>query len=427
MAKNVIVVGVQWGDEGKGKIVDLLTPSVKGVVRFQGGHNAGHTLVVNGQKIVLHLIPSGIMHENVTNYIGNGVVLSPNALMEEIQKLEIQGIPVRKRLLISEACTLLLPYHMALDEAHEKMLAKNAIGTTRRGIGPAYTDKAARTSLRALDLRHPKIFAEKLAQILDYHNFILREYYKAEEVSLNKILEQIKPAAEIICPLLTDVAADLHKKYIDKENLLFEGAQGTFLDIDHGTYPFVTSSNTIAGAAASGAGFGPLYFDEVLGIFKAYTTRVGSGAFPTELHDEVGELIANKGNEYGSTTGRRRRCGWLDIPLLKRAKQLNSLSALAITKLDVLDGMENVKMAVGYNYENKVLDVPPVDLEVFKNCKPIYEEFSGWTSVKGVTSFAKLPEAAVKYLRRIEELVGVPITIVSTGPDRNEVILNTNI
>lgn len=407
MAKNIIVLGMQWGDEGKGKIVDLLTEKVSGVVRFQGGHNAGHTIVVNGKKTVLHLIPSGILRPEVQCFIGNGVVLSPLAFMKEITELENRGIVVNNRLFISKACTLLLPYHEALDKAREQFLGKSAIGTTGRGIGPAYEDKVARRGLRAEDLLYPQQLAAKIHEICTYHNFILSHYYQAEKVDENKILNELMSCSKRITPMLADVSEILTQYRKQEKNLLFEGAQGAFLDIDMGTYPFVTSSNTTAGAAATGSGFGPLYFDEVLGILKAYTTRVGAGPFPTELHDGVGKLIAERGNEFGATTGRPRRCGWFDAVAMRRSLEINSISALGIMKLDVLDGLETVRICVDY-----------------KNSQPIYEDLPGWKeSTFGVRNVDLLPLNAKKYLRRIEELLELPISIISTGPGREETII----
>ena len=405
--KNIVVLGTQWGDEGKGKIVDLLTSHVDGVVRFQGGHNAGHTLVIDGKKTVLHLIPSGILHENVTCFVGNGVVLSLDALMTEIETLEEQGVPVTDRLRISKACSLLLPYHEALDKAREAAKGKDASGTTGRGIGPAYEDKIARRGIRVGDLLDTGIFMRKLEENTEYHNYMLEHYYGVEPVSFKKIVDDITAVIAKVKPLLTDVTTDLADYRSQNKKLLFEGAQGSFLDIDHGTYPFVTSSNTTAGAAATGSGFGPLYFDYVLGITKAYTTRVGSGPFPTELHDEIGQWLAERGNEFGSTTGRPRRCGWFDAVAMQRAVQINSLSGLCITKLDVLDGLETISICTSYD-----------------NDKPVYEDMPGWAdSTFGVKDFDKLPANAKKYLKRIEKLTGVPIDIISTGPDRDETIV----
>lgn len=424
MSKNLVILGAQWGDEGKGKLVDLLTDRVKAVVRFQGGHNAGHTIVVNGKKTILHLLPSGVLHPNVVNYIGSGVVLSPEALLDEIKGLKEQGIDVRGRLYISESCSLLLPYHVILDQAREQKLGDNAIGTTRRGIGPAYVDKVARLGLRASDLTDPESFIDKFTEIFGYHNFVLQNYYGAPSLDFKQMLDEVLSMAEVICPLLTDVAVRLLEHDKAGENILFEGAQGTFLDLDHGTYPFVTSSNTVAGGASVGSGFGPLYLDYVLGVAKAYVTRVGAGPFPTELNDSNGRRLAERGNEFGATTGRPRRCGWLDIPLLRRSVLLNSITTLGITKLDVLDGMEKIKICVGYNLDGKNVSLSPITLREFMACQPVYEELPGWEeSTFGIRSFDELPPAAKNYLKRIEELLELSITIIATGPERDDVIV----
>lgn len=423
MGKHVVVIGSQWGDEGKGKVVDLLTDRVKAVVRFQGGHNAGHTLVIDGKKTVLHLIPSGILREGVKCYIGNGVVLSPSALLQEIAMLESKGVPARERLTISPACPLILPYHVQLDHAREAARGKAAIGTTGRGIGPAYEDKVSRRGLRVEDLFYRERFAAKLGEVLDFHNFVLKNYYKTEGVDFQKVLDETLGYAEIIRPMVGDVARALHELYQAQENVLYEGAQGTLLDIDHGTYPFVTSSNTTAGGAATGTGIGPRRFDYVLGITKAYTTRVGSGPFPTELFDAMGEHLAKRGHEFGSTTGRPRRCGWFDAVVLRRAVEVNSLSGLCITKLDVLDGLESIRIGVGYRSGGVELDDLPIGAEALATCEPIYEEMPGWkTSTVGIQDYDALPANARAYLKRIEYLVGVGIDIISTGPDRAETI-----
>ena len=425
MAKNVVILGAQWGDEGKGKLVDLLTDRVKAVVRFQGGHNAGHTVVVNGKKTILHLLPSGILHDGVVNYIASGVVLSPEALITEINGLKEQGIDVAKRLYISDACNLLLPYHGAIDKARELALGDNAIGTTRRGIGPAYVDKAARTGLRAGDLIQIESFIDKFTAIFEYHNFILQNYYYGvPALDFKQMLDEVLSSAEVIRPLLIDVPVKLNEHYKNGDNVLFEGAQGTFLDIDHGTYPFVTSSNTVAGAASVGSGFGPLYLDYVLGVTKVYATRVGSGPFPTELKDDVGARLAERGNEFGATTGRPRRCGWLDIALLRRSVLLNSITALGITKLDVLDGMEKIKICVGYKLNEKNITISPSTLRDLKACEPIYEELPGWTeSTFGAKSFDELPKAAKDYIKRIEELLQIRVALVATGQERDDIII----
>lgn len=427
MAKNVVIVGTQWGDEGKGKIIDLLTQHAKAVVRFQGGHNAGHTVVVNDKKTVLHLLPSGILHEDVINYIGNGVILSPSALVSEIKALEEQGVPVRERLQVSDACGLLMPYHAIIDQAQETALGDTAIGTTRRGIGPAYVDKIARIGLRAGDLRNTENFINKFTSVFKYHNFILQNYYAAPSLDFKKILDEVLANAEIICPLLTDVPAKLLWHYQNGDNLLFEGAQGTFLDIDHGTYPFVTSSNTTAGAVSIGSGFGPLYLNYVLGICKAYTTRVGAGPFPTELKDDIGARLAERGNEFGATTGRPRRCGWLDIALLRRSVLLNSITALGVTKLDVLDGLEKIKICIGYRLHGKDIDLSPGNTDDFKACVPIYEELPGWKqSTFGIKSIDNLPKEARNYLSRIEGLLQVKIALIATGQERTDTIIVEN-
>jgi len=423
MTKTLIIVGCQWGDEGKGKIVDLLTPQVKAVVRFQGGHNAGHTLVIQGKKTILRLIPSGILHAGVECLIGNGVVISPEALLKEMNELEEKGIPASQRLRISASCPLILASHIALDEARESD-AKNAIGTTKRGIGPAYEDKVARRGLRMSDFFNPKQFAEKLKTLLDYHNFLLQHYYKVPTIDYDQTLAALLEMAKKLTPLITDIPALLAKYQQEKKPLLFEGAQGTFLDIDQGTYPFVTSSNTISGAAATGSGLGIRYFDAVLGISKAYSTRVGNGVFPTELLDEDGQTLRDRGHEYGSVTKRPRRCGWLDSVLLRRAVQLNSISSLCLTKLDVLDEMETIKICTAYQLDDKPINDLPLNPEDLARCVPLYEEHPGWkTSTTPIKELSKLPTNAQNYIRRIEELTGVPITIISTGPDREETIL----
>ncbi|MCC7486115.1 MAG: adenylosuccinate synthase [Burkholderiales bacterium] len=424
MAINVVVVGAQWGDEGKGKIVDWLTDRADGVVRFQGGHNAGHTLVIGGSKTVLHLIPSGILRAGVACYIGNGVVLSPRALTEEVGALEAAGVEVRSRLHISEACPLILPHHAAIDLAREAARGDSKLGTTGRGIGPAYEDKAARRALRLQDLFHPERFARKLREVLDYHNFVLAGFFHAAPVDYGRTLEETMQLAELIKPLVADVPRLLHEAHRAGSNLLFEGAQGTLLDIDHGTYPYVTSSNCVAGAAAAGAGVGPQMLHYVLGVTKAYTTRVGSGPFPTELDDDVGRQLASRGNEFGATTGRPRRVGWFDAAALKRSIQLNGVSGLGVTKLDVMDGMELVRICVGYRLKGRTSDMLPVGAEELQGCEPVYEEVPGWKeSTVGVTRESGLPAAARAYLARIEEVCAVPIDVISTGPDRDHTIV----
>ena len=424
MGKNIVVIGSQWGDEGKGKIVDLLTERVEAVARFQGGHNAGHTVVIDGEKTILHLIPSGILHDGVQCLIGNGVVLSPEALLEEIEMLEQNDVPARDRLSISEACTLILPYHIVLDQAREKARGKAAIGTTGRGIGPAYEDKVARRALRVSDLLHRERFAAKLGEVLDFHNFVLQNYYKTEQVNFQQVLDESMAMAETIAPMVTDVSELLYKIQKQGGDIMFEGAQGTLLDIDHGTYPFVTSSNTTAGGAATGTGVGPRNFDYVLGITKAYTTRVGSGPFPTELFDEMGEHLAKRGHEFGATTGRARRCGWFDAVALRRSIQINSISGMCITKLDVLDGLESIRVCTGYEINGKEQTTPPAGAEAFAECKPVYEELPGWhESTVGIKSYDDLPTNAQSYLKYLEEVTETAIDLVSTGPDREETII----
>jgi len=424
MGKNVVVIGTQWGDEGKGKIVDWLTESATGVVRFQGGHNAGHTLVIGGKKTVLRLIPSGVLHPQVAIYVGNGVVLSPSALMQEIGELEAAGVDVRSRLKISPACPLVLPIHVALDQAREAAMGETKIGTTGRGIGPAYEDKIARRALRVQDLLDPAQFAAKLEALLDLHNFMLVNYYKRDAVPFAKTRDDTLAYAAKIAPMVADVAGLLQQARARGESLLFEGAQGALLDVDHGTYPYVTSSNCLAGAAAPGSGIGPQMLDYVLGIVKAYTTRVGTGPFPTELTDETGAGLAKRGNEFGSVTGRPRRCGWLDLAALKRSLQLNGVDGLCITKLDVLDGMPEIRIATSYVKDGRPLPLIPTGAEAVAGCTPVYETLPGWReSTVGATTFAALPANARAYLERIEALTGVPIAMVSTGPDRTETIL----
>ena len=425
MRKQVVVVGTQWGDEGKGKIVDLLMQDAQVVVRYQGGHNAGHTLKINGEKTVLRLIPSGIMRPEVTCYIGNGVVLSPSALLTEINELETKGVDVRSRLHISSSCALILPCHVALDEARE---SRTAIGTTKRGIGPAYEDKIARRALRVGDLFHRERFVKKLENLLEYHNFILTQYHQQPAVDIQAILDESLIWANELKPMVMDVAARLHEHRIQGDAILFEGAQGAFLDVDHGTYPFVTSSNTCVGSVVTGAGFGPRYIDYVLGITKAYTTRVGGGPFPTELTDDIGKQLAHRGNEFGAVTGRPRRCGWFDAVLLKRSIELNSLTGLCLTKLDVLDGLTTLKIAVAYRDANgRVLTRPPVAAEDFEGLEIIYEEMPGWTeSTADLVSLDHFPVNALAYIKRLEVLLDVPIDIISTGPERDSTIVLRN-
>lgn len=425
MGKNVVILGTQWGDEGKGKIVDLLTDKATYVVRYQGGHNAGHTLVIEGEKTVLHLIPSGVLRANVKCLIGNGVVVSPEALMKEIAMLEARGVPVRERLLISEACPLILPYHIALDQAREKARGSKAIGTTGRGIGPAYEDKVARRGLRIGDLFHFDRFESKLREVMEIHNFALVNYYHEAAVDVEEVLAYCKAIATELRTMVADIPALLDEARRNGDHIMFEGAQGTLLDIDHGTYPYVTSSNTTAGGVSTGAGFGPRYIDYVLGIVKAYTTRVGSGPFPTELNDNVGEHLGVKGHEFGATTGRKRRTGWFDAVAARRAVQLNSVSGFCLTKLDVLDGLEELKICVGYRLPTgEVTEYPPMAAEDYELVEPVYESMPGWQqSTVGLTAHNQLPTEALAYIKRIEALTGVPVDIISTGPDRAETII----
>ncbi|MCK5719706.1 MAG: adenylosuccinate synthase [Thiomargarita sp.] len=424
MGKNVVIIGTQFGDEGKGKIVDLLTEKAVAVVRFQGGHNAGHTLVINNKQTILHLIPSGILRQNVQCLIGNGVVLSPSALAEEIKMLEDRGIPVQERLYISDACPLLLPHHVVLDHAREVARGKNKIGTTGRGIGPAYEDKVARRGLRVGDLLNAKTFAAKLETVLEYHNFVLEHYFKSETVDLQKTLDETLAMGESLKPMITNIPEMLNQLRSEGKNILFEGAQGTFLDIDQGTYPFVTSSNTTAGGSATGSGIGPRDLDYILGITKAYTTRVGSGPFVTELFDDVGKHLSSKGHEFGATTGRARRCGWIDIIAMKRATAVNSLTGICLTKLDVLDGLETIRICESYQYGEQILTTLPNDVDILAACKPIYTEMSGWQeTTAGVRNYQELPTNARAYIEKLEKLLGIPIDVISTGAERDDTII----
>ncbi len=424
MAKNVVVVGMQWGDEGKGKIVDLLTDRAHAVARFQGGHNAGHTLVIGGKKTVLHLIPSGILRDNVMCLIGNGVVLSLTALFKEIEELERNGVEVKSRLRVSESCPLIMPYHVALDSAREKARGKDAIGTTGRGIGPAYEDKVSRRGLRVADLFDESSFREKLMQVMDYHNFSLKHYFNGDTVDFEATCEQMLVLAQGLRPLVADVPEILEGCIKAGKSILFEGAQGTLLDIDHGTYPYVTSSNTCSAEAALGGGIAPGRLDYVLGVTKAYTTRVGAGPFPTELHDEIGALLSRRGNEFGATTGRARRCGWFDAVIQRRAVQLNGVSGLCITKLDVLDGLDKVRICTGYRYADELRATPPSGAAALAKCVPVYEELPGWQeSTVGVRALKDVPAKARRYLDRIEELTDARIDIISTGAEREETII----
>ena len=428
MGKNVVVLGTQWGDEGKGKLVDLLTEHADAVVRFQGGHNAGHTLVIKGQKTILHLIPSGVLRDGVQCLIGNGVVVSMPDLIDEIELLESAGVPVRERLVISEACQLILPIHIALDKAREQARGDKKIGTTGRGIGPAYEDKVARRGIRAGDLLNPELFGEKLKDLLDYHNFVLTEYYGGMALEYQQMYDETMRLAQQVGPMLADVSEILHGYHLLGKNLLFEGAQGALLDVDHGTYPYVTSSNTTAGGVSTGCGVGPLNLDYVLGITKAYSTRVGNGPFPSELFDDAGKHLANKGFEFGATTGRPRRCGWFDAVSMRKSAYLNSLSGLCITKLDVLDGLEQVGICSAYSDANNVESQhAPLGAEKYEQCRPVLEYLPGWnTPTAGVTSYDELPQNAKAYIKRLESLVGVNVDIISTGAERDETLVLNN-
>jgi len=424
MGKNVVVIGTQWGDEGKGKVVDWLTDHAQGVVRFQGGHNAGHTLVIAGKKTVLHLVPSGILWKGVTCYIGNGVVLSPRALIDEMDELERAGVDVAPRLRVSEACPLILPFHAAIDVARETAQGAAKIGTTGRGIGPAYEDKIARRAIRVRDLMVPERFTAKLEPLMDFHNFVLTKYLEAKPVDFAKTRDEALALAPRLRPLVADVSRELYEASAAGSNLLFEGAQGALLDVDHGTYPYVTSSNCVAGAAAAGAGVGPQMLQYVLGITKAYATRVGSGPFPTELGDSTGELLRQRGQEFGATTGRPRRCGWFDVPALRRSIQINGVSGLCITKLDVLDGMNEVRLCTGYRIDGKAEELLPLGAEEAARCEPVYEALPGWKeSTLGVNAYDKLPARARAYLERLQALCAVPVDMISTGADRDETIV----
>ncbi len=424
MANNVVIIGTQWGDEGKGKIVDLLTDRAHAVARFQGGHNAGHTLVIGGKQTILHLIPSGILREGIMCLIGNGVVLSPSALFEEIDALTAEGVPVDSRLRISPSCPLILQHHIVLDAARERARGKFAIGTTGRGIGPAYEDKVARRGLRVADMLDSKRFADKLEQVMEYHNYALKNYFKADTVDYRQTLEENLALAERLRLLVADVTGLLDQYINEGQSILFEGAQGTLLDIDHGTYPYVTSSNTSAGAAASGTGVGPDKLDYILGITKAYTTRVGGGPFPTELNDSVGEHLGKQGHEFGATTGRRRRCGWIDTVALRRARQINGITGLCITKLDVLDGLDTLRLCTAYDCDGEQITTLPPDADQLERCQPVYEEMAGWSeTTAGARDMPALPRQARDYLARVEELTGVRIDIISTGADRDDTII----
>lgn len=427
MAKNVVVVGAQWGDEGKGKIVDWLTEQVDGVVRFNGGHNAGHTLVINGHKTVLRLIPSGIMHSTMTCYLGNGIVFCPEAFFGEIEQLREHGCEAEHRIRVSGNAPLVMPYHIALDHAREAAAGAKKIGTTGRGIGPTYEDKVARRGVRVADLFNEKFFIERVRDVMEYHNFELTKLLGSEALDINKVIDETLAYAPRIKPMLTDVSYTINKLMDEGKSFLFEGAQGSMLDIDHGTYPYVTSSNTVAGAVCSGAGVGAHRIDYVLGITKAYCTRVGEGPFPTELHNEIGQHLRDKGYEYGAVTGRPRRCGWFDGAAMRRAVQINGLRGLAVMKLDVLDGLDTVRLGVGYKYQGEEIDVMPYGAEACAQCEVIYEDFPGWKeSTFGVTRWEDLPETAKRYLQRLSEVAGCPIAVVSTGPDRSQTIMLDN-
>lgn len=427
MAKNVVVVGAQWGDEGKGKVVDWLTEQVDGVVRFNGGHNAGHTLVINGKKTVLRLIPSGVMHPTMTCYLGNGVVVSPQAFFSELQSLRDAGCEAEHRMRVSGNAALVMPYHVALDHAREAAAGSKKIGTTGRGIGPTYEDKVARRGVRVADLLDEKRFTERVTDAMELHNFVLTKYLGAQALDVNEVIDGTLAYADRIRPMITDVSYTINKLMAEGKRFLFEGAQGCMLDIDHGTYPYVTSSNVVAGAVCSGAGVGARDVDYVLGITKAYCTRVGEGPFPTELENEIGQYMRDKGGEYGAVTGRPRRCGWFDGAAMRRAVQTNGLSALAVMKLDVLDGMDTVRLGVGYKYNGEVIDVMPYGADACAKCEVIYEDFPGWKeNTFGVTKWEDLPETAKRYLARLSEVAGCPIAVVSTGPDRSQTILLDN-
>ena len=427
MARSIVVLGTQWGDEGKGKIVDFLTEKADMVVRFQGGHNAGHTLVTGDKTTVLHLVPSGILHDKVQCVIGNGVVLSGNALLKELDSLAENGVDVTGRVHISESCPLIMPYHIALDQAREKAAGKSAIGTTGRGIGPAYEDKAARRSVRLHDLHNLDACREKLVKVLDFHNFVLQKYFDVAAIELEAVMAELKVLADRLLPMVTDVSSLVEQAFTKDQRVLFEGAQGVLLDVDHGTYPYVTSSNTIAGAAATGSGAGPARLDYILGIAKAYTTRVGAGPFPTELFDETGDFLGKQGNEFGATTGRKRRCGWFDVVAMQKAVRLNALSGLCLTKLDVLDGLETLRICTGYRLDGKLLDGMPVSADELERCEPVYEDMPGWAEkTASVTRYEDLPQAARDYIERLEKLVGVEAHMISTGPERTENIVRFN-
>jgi adenylosuccinate synthase len=420
---NVVVVGLQWGDEGKGKIVDYLSEKADVVARYQGGHNAGHTVVLQSEKFILHLIPSGILYKGKKCLIGNGVVIDPAALIEEINGLIARGVEINGNLFISKNAHVIMPYHMALDRESEKIRGKKSIGTTGRGIGPAYCDKIGRTGIRMADLLQPPIFQEKLAAHLVYVNYLLENLYKARPFSADDIYDEYMRYADQLSAHVADTDIMINKTIAEKGNVLFEGAQGTLLDIDHGTYPFVTSSNAVAGGACTGLGVGPTKITRVLGVVKAYTTRVGSGPFPTEIADELGDSLREKGGEYGATTGRPRRCGWLDIVILKHAARINGVTGIAVTKLDILDGIDTIKICSAYRYKGKIYDEFPKEMNVFEECEPVYEEMHGWnSSTRGIRQFSELPKAAKAYIRTVEKMLGVKVHMISTGQRRDELI-----
>ena len=421
MAKSIVVLGTQWGDEGKGKIVDLLTEQASLVVRFQGGHNAGHTLVIGEQKTVLHLIPSGVLRRDVVCAIGNGVVLSPQALFNELDMLESSGVPVSQRLRVSAACPLIMPWHIALDQARERAAGGDAIGTTGRGIGPAYEDKVARRALRVQDLADLARFREKAATVLEYYNFLLTRYFDEQALDLDVVMNEVEAYSTRLTSLVADIPGLIREQRRAGNRILFEGAQGTLLDVDHGTYPFVTSSNTVAGNASCGSGCGPDAIDYILGITKAYTTRVGAGPFPTELFDDVGARLGERGHEFGATTGRQRRCGWFDAVATRRAVWQSGVSGICLTKLDVMDGLDEVRICTGYRYNGAVIEYPPVGADAIAACEPVYESLPGWqATTEGVQDWAQLPENARAYIQRIESLIEAPVHIVSTGPERSQ-------
>ena len=423
MAKNIVVLGIQWGDEGKGKIVDLLTRHVGAVVRFQGGHNAGHTLVVDGQKTILHLIPSGILHSNVKCFIGSGVVLSPTALIQEIGALQGSVTDIEQRLRISHTCPVIMPYHILLDKLRESAKGKKAIGTTGRGIGPAYEDKAARRGIRFGDLLNEDACRSRIEEVLDYHNFVLKHFYHSDTIDADDLVRESLTFGEQLAPMVGDVTVELTDCISQGDSILFEGAQGTMLDIDHGTYPYVTSSNTTAGAASTGSGVGPMLIDGILGIAKAYTTRVGGGPFPTELFDDTGAILASRGQEFGSTTGRPRRCGWFDAVMVRRACLINGVSSLCLTKLDVLDGLDEIKICTGYEEDGAPVEGFP-DMGRLSSCRPIYEVLPGWqAATSGIKTYSALPQAAKDYIDRLENLTDCSVDLISTGPDRVDTIV----